>query len=768
MEKGQKRRIGILIDNIVNISRYQSTLWKGAIECAKAHNVDLICFCGGSLSMSPTNVFERHRNSVYNLIHGSLIDGIIIPATLGSHISFDEMKAFHDSFIVPTVSIGIPVEGVRSIVVTNYEGVTEAVSHLIEKHDRRRIVFIRGSEAMYDMDERFRGYCDALRTHNIAYDPELVVEGDFSPEAGSKVIRQLMRDKIKFDAVMSVNDGMVLSAIEELKKRGISIPDDIAVAGFDGVEETEASLPSITTVYQPIKHLGYNALELLENVLNDVDVPLVTTIRTNFAVRESCGCCATKRFIADLKSEHAERSLLGHGLDDLMPALVSAFGVAFESSSIRNIISSLYDAFNDDLRKRSYESVFIDKLSRLLIERVDAGDDIACWFDVVRSITRSALVSIEDESIRRYAVLISGDALSLVADMTSRIPKFHKMQIERMSEILFTTGGLVGTVFDPRLLANAVLDVLPSLSVDSFFMFVDEDVIVSRRHGEFLSERYQLVCAMKDGKRVELPEGTAVFRIDEFMDRFLSLCDELGFGRINFLIEPLCFRDINFGFAVFPGVASSAMTYETISRQISNALMGGMLYREQLETEEKLRYTLRELESSNRKLEELSTIDDLTGLYNRRGFYSYADHQRSVSKRTGHGFLLFYADMDGLKAINDKFGHNEGDTAIRNVTHVLRSAFRKSDIIARIGGDEFVIISTDATINDAANIIKKVKDTLARFNEMNRFPYVLGITMGFAAYDPNRDDLIDQLLIDADEILYKNKKKGKKTIAPAG
>lgn len=154
-----------------------------------------------------------------------------------------------------------------------------------------------------------------------------------------------------------------------------------------------------------------------------------------------------------------------------------------------------------------------------------------------------------------------------------------------------------------------------------------------------------------------------------------------------------------------------------------------------------------------------SVTDDLTGLYNRRGFLTLARQQALIADRTGEGLLLFYADIDGMKAINDSFGHLEGDRALKEVASILKATFRESDIIARIGGDEFAVLATGDGF--AAGVIERLEAALARRNRRRR-RYLLSLSYGSACYEPGSMGSLEELLTMADGLMYQHKRRKQK------
>jgi diguanylate cyclase (GGDEF)-like protein len=155
-------------------------------------------------------------------------------------------------------------------------------------------------------------------------------------------------------------------------------------------------------------------------------------------------------------------------------------------------------------------------------------------------------------------------------------------------------------------------------------------------------------------------------------------------------------------------------------------------------------------------LEQLALLDDLTGLYNRRGFYSLARQHLKLSQREGRNLLLIFADVDKLKQINDQFGHQEGDKALRAAATILLNTFRASDVISRIGGDEFVVLAIDVNKSAVNQIISRLKENIERNNARNG-PYELTMSWGVASFDPKQDVSLEELISQADQDLYKDK-----------
>jgi diguanylate cyclase (GGDEF)-like protein len=161
------------------------------------------------------------------------------------------------------------------------------------------------------------------------------------------------------------------------------------------------------------------------------------------------------------------------------------------------------------------------------------------------------------------------------------------------------------------------------------------------------------------------------------------------------------------------------------------------------------------------KLIKMSVTDELTGLYNRRGFFAMAEQQLKLSNRQKEEIYILYADLDNLKGINDTLGHQEGDKMLIETAMILRDTFRESDIISRIGGDEFVVIPIGTTEGGARISSSRFYENLAANNAKRKQNYTLSISIGLACYDPENPCSVDELLSQADKSMYEQKRKKK-------
>jgi diguanylate cyclase (GGDEF)-like protein/PAS domain S-box-containing protein len=167
------------------------------------------------------------------------------------------------------------------------------------------------------------------------------------------------------------------------------------------------------------------------------------------------------------------------------------------------------------------------------------------------------------------------------------------------------------------------------------------------------------------------------------------------------------------------------------------------------------------------ELREMSLVDELTGVYNRRGFMTLAEQQMKFAHRTKKDMVLFYADLDDLKLINDSFGHERGDAALVEAAELLKDAFRESDIVARIGGDEFAVLAIDIAEGKAAALTRRLREKLQARNARADAPYAISFSLGVARYEPDRPCSLQELLTAADRRMYQEKSSKKSAAASA-
>ena len=160
----------------------------------------------------------------------------------------------------------------------------------------------------------------------------------------------------------------------------------------------------------------------------------------------------------------------------------------------------------------------------------------------------------------------------------------------------------------------------------------------------------------------------------------------------------------------------------------------------------------------HRELRRLAMTDELTKLNNRRGFMTLAKQHMKLARRQNKEFLLFFADLDGLKQINDQFGHEEGDRAITKTANVLKQTFRESDIVARLGGDEFAILAVETEDKYCHQLKQRLEENLKSTHDECEYGYSLSLSVDAESYNPKEDESLDSLLAKVDEAVYKQKK----------
>lgn len=179
------------------------------------------------------------------------------------------------------------------------------------------------------------------------------------------------------------------------------------------------------------------------------------------------------------------------------------------------------------------------------------------------------------------------------------------------------------------------------------------------------------------------------------------------------------------------------------------------------ERNRELKNELLEHRRQERRFEELAMVDELTGVYNRRGFYQLMEQQISLARRSNTSLVLGFFDLDNMKGINDAFGHDEGDRALVSAASVLRRIFRGSDLIARWGGDEFTVLMIEAENSIDGILDRRIRARIDEYNRENGSAYPLSFSWGLVTCDAVTLDDVETVIKRADQNMYA-RKNGKK------
>lgn len=381
---------------------------RGAIAGAREVGATLLCIPGAELG--DPDAERAARTFVFDLVGPESADGILaLASALGSRIGPEGLGDWLTRYRpLPTVCIGFEVPGHTSVCVDNAGGFRSAVAHLAKHHGKRRIALVRGPAASPEAEDRRRAYLDALEAEGLQADARLITEGDYTKESGARAVRTLLDERrvnaAAIEAVAAANDYMAIGAIEELSDRGISVPEQIAVIGFDDVDSARSTRPTLSTVRQPTDSLGRDAVQCLAAIVRGETVPPVTRLATELVIRHSCGCVAPDVDLS-LRAPSAGRRLEASFVArrQLIVAELSRAARGRFVGAGPGWESRLLEALLGDLRGGDLKA--LGRAVGQVLRRVErGGGNPAVIHDVISALRRQALYCVTGDAVSRERI----------------------------------------------------------------------------------------------------------------------------------------------------------------------------------------------------------------------------------------------------------------------------------------------------------------------------------------------------------------------------
>jgi DNA-binding LacI/PurR family transcriptional regulator len=466
-------------------------MWEGVCDAALEHGVNLVCFSGSTL-YDPRwpNV---QANVVYDLAGAQSLDGLVLwGAQLACHTTVEELKLFYERYHpLPIVNIGLELEGFSSLLVDNRQGMYDVVTHLIEVHGYRRIVHICGPGRTQEARDRYVGYADALKEHGVPLDRKLIVTGDEMAEryrenidTGEIGIHILLDGRklepgVDFEAVVGRNDGTCWFALKELQARGIRVPADMAMVGFDDLQESRYQTPPLTAARQSFYDQGWCGVEMLLALLQGEDVPERVLLSTELVVRQSCGCEDVEVVKAEAVAgdQSASQSNLQSALADERQKVVAEMARELgDAEAASRWAAQVLDRFAAALKAEEEGELgaFLQVLKEALQQVKAADGDLAAWQGFL-SVMRRQLLPYLDGDVLSQAESLWQQARVLVGETARREQACQAFRAGRRARTLREIGSALITTFDVKDLMGVLVDGLPRLDIPSAYLSLYED-----------------------------------------------------------------------------------------------------------------------------------------------------------------------------------------------------------------------------------------------------------------------------------------------------
>jgi len=623
--------LGLLVSQLE--ATYQVPIWRGVARVAQERDVNLLTFVGGVYRGVSYDPFEVQRNILYEVINPEVVDGlIIVTTTVGNFVSQEEMRIFCAHYSpIPVVSAGMAVEGIPSVLVDNAPGMREAIEHLITVHGQRRIAFVKGPDGNPEAEVRYQTYCETLADYGIPFDADLVAPGDF---VNSESALRLLLDErhVTFEALVTANDNMALSGLLALRARGLQVPRDLAIVGFDDMAQARLSMPPLTTVRQPVLELGVRAADMVCALMQGEDVPNVVALPTELVVRRSCGCwlaAVSEAAVSELGSGEGAPGVMAPQISEAegvpVTGVIPATGGARLLDALQAELTEmgdsldfwwleqLVDVFVLVIATNISSEQFLITLDELLHQVVRAGLEVREWQRVLSALRRATLSLIPAHSetwLRLEDVL--GQARVLVCNVTSQQMAAQVLRSERQMDVAREVGlALIAALNMPELV-GLLKGQLARLHIPGCYVSLYDQVErPDTRSGSsvsFSSGTSTLILAHSEREGGALAcglqgRGTLRFPTKQLLPPVLRVQNT----RYEMVVEALYFREVQLGTLLLEVGPRVGAIYEMLRGQVSTALQHIVLMQQ---VEQRARY-LRVVTEVARLTNRVLNTDDL-------------------------------------------------------------------------------------------------------------------------------------------------------------
>ncbi|MDP5238223.1 methyl-accepting chemotaxis protein [Uliginosibacterium sp. 31-16] len=564
-------------------------MFEGIQEATRKHGQNLVVFRGGQLGKDPGSV-------IYDLINASY-HGVI---TWASSDNDEFTSRYYTRYgKVPVVTLTLQIPPLPVVTTDSYAGMRALIEHMITVHHKKKIAFVRGPESHVLARERVQAYLDVLKENGLPVNEQLLSPcGSWDKGRGSEMVTLFLDERRlvpgqDIDALICVNDNIAIGALDALQKRGVRVPEDLAVTGCNDSIDARATMPPITTIGFPNDEQIAAALDLVNQTASGQKPAEMTKLSGRIVIGQSCGCPSHRVGLATSGPTSTGQvprlgQRLGQTLQAFLPTSRKGIALAMRDAILEHLDGSrlrqdvllavaekMLAAFHEELgwggQRGAFKAAMTEAVKTFSAERVT----IDFLHDYISIMRRRSL-----PSLRRRARLLKAEDIwaqgrVMLSEEASRLRLASNLKSAAQERAVSQLGAKLVTTQDTASIIKLVQQDLPKLGIPLFYLALyDYEQGGDRKK---IPERLKVLTAYDATGTLKFDGKQALFAADALIPAIVSK----GNNCPTLVVQPLHSNDTQLGLAIFGVGPSDGAVYDSIKIQLSSALYG-MLLRETL------------------------------------------------------------------------------------------------------------------------------------------------------------------------------------------
>ncbi len=755
--------VGLLVSGIAD--NYPVSVCRGAMKAAKENGVKLVIFPGKYLDRDLTEMkeimYEYQYNTLFSYAMGKRLDAVLIIAdSIGCYATSGRIRELVEQYCqIPCVLIGSKLEGYVSVNYDNYSGISEAMNYLIHDLGIRNIGMIGGPEDNTDARERKNVFKRVLAENGLPFEGRCYVEGSLSRYT-KEIFNELIEKYPEMQAVFCVNDETAIGLYDVMKARRMMPGKDVMVFGFDNILSSPKMKPPLSSVWAEPSRLAENALQIALRMIAGEQVD-EQVLPTKFIKRDSLG---TDR----KKHEHrcdrrVNRQRIDKYFDDIFYRYIKEEtnnNIADIKAGYMELMHKVIDVYESGQSDIDQKNEIMRMLDGLL------GNNMMDYADMENLLTHIELLyqafrkkegnqwrELEDTftAVYRKAVMAVEQRLGKISadkeDDQYAMKLFVRdiMQFEKGTDQSYAV----------------LLEHLEWFDIKNAYIYTFKKPIMHLEHERLdIPENLYLKAVLRDGTVESVLGAAQKIKTDDIFRSSMK-----GKDSNALVVLPLFSNEMVYGILVSDMTEKLFENGEFLVNQMGAAIKMLELLKSNAEIQRQLEESLITLKENNIELDTISKSDALTGILNRRGFHLSGEELLQRNKDLGVRTMVAYVDMNNLKIVNDRYGHDEGDFSIKLISEMLTEAVAGIGLAGRVGGDEFALAVSVSPDDEERAFVEKIYGRFQKYNEGSEKTYNITVSVGTCIVEAGDALTLKEAMTLADGKLYAEKQNRVKSVA---